>query len=508
MSDAVVMATRSKARTSPSVSPSLPKKNSGKKPAKKSKGKTKKPAKKPQQQSGSSDVEDESADGSGLSDSDSGDDAQGNGSRGRAGLTDAEVDRELAVLADTVADADATAKNARLRMKQLIDGDSRDTSSSGALVTAADAAKKRRADDATATKERANRRREFMRIADLLPSESVLPGRPTKHVRFSEDASRQRLSRKSQPVTEDSSSDDDFSLVETQANPSVIKKLAAYVQYIAGCTLTLKPPQLPSLRDSAVTFVYASALARVESLMRDRRPVQGAGFTFSDLVLVLERLQTFVNPLFAQNTGHAQDAMFTLVNWTRDLKVEFDAAVESCGSADLVNNHFAPFMNAILSHVPAVFNPVKTARETFATLTQQVANRKGKAILSAMVAPAAPPASASASLASAPTTQQPGGKSTGGGGKSGGRGGGKGKGGGNRPQPIPGPGPPGSFWHHDRQIFVRFVDDPATGRRDNRVCFLCGCGSTPGSKSHRADYCPHKDTPAQHDWVERAIASK
>ena len=506
MSDAVVMATRSKARTSPSVSPPLPKKNSGKKPAKKSKGTTKKPAKKPQQQSGSSDVEDESADGSGLSDSDSGDDAQGNGSRGRAGLTDAEVDRELAVLADTVADADAAAKNARLRMKQLLDGDSRDTSS--AMVTAADAAKKRRADDATAAKQRADRRREFMRIADLLPSESVLPDRPTKHVRFSADASRQRLSRKSQPVTEDSSSDDDFSLVETQANPSVIKKLAAYVQYIAGCTLTLKPPQLPSLRDSAVTFVYASALARVESLMRDRRPVQGAGFTFSDLVLVLERLQTFVSSLFAQNTGHAQDAMFTLVNWTRDLKVEFDAAVESCGSADLVNNHFAPFLNAILSHVPAVFNPVKTARETFATLTQQVANRKGKAILSAMVAPAAPPASASASLASAPTTQQPGGKGTGGGGKSGGRGGGKGKGGGNRPQPIPGPGPPGSFWHHDRQIFVRFVDDPATGRRDNRVCFLCGCGSTPGSKSHRADYCPHKDTPAQHDWVERAIASK
>jgi hypothetical protein len=506
MSDAVVMATRSKARTSPSVSPPLPKKNSGKKPAKKSKGKTKKPAKKPQQQSGSSDVEDESADGSGLSDSDSGDDAQGNGSRGRAGLTDAEVDRELAALADTVADADAAAKNARLRMKQLLDGDSRDTSS--AMVTAADAAKKRRADDATAAKQRADRRREFMRIADLLPSESVLPDRPTKHVRFSADASRQRLSRKSQPVTEDSSSDDDFSLVETQANPSVIKKLAAYVQYIAGCTLTLKPPQLPSLRDSAVTFVYASALARVESLMRDRRPVQGAGFTFSDLVLVLERLQTFVSSLFAQNTGHAQDAMFTLVNWTRDLKVEFDAAVESCGSADLVNNHFAPFLNAILSHVPAVFNPVKTARETFATLTQQVANRKGKAILSAMVAPAAPPASASASLASAPTTQQPGGKGTGGGGKSGGRGGGKGKGGGNRPQPIPGPGPPGSFWHHDRQIFVRFVDDPATGRRDNRVCFLCGCGSTPGSKSHRADYCPHKDTPAQHDWVERAIASK
>ena len=506
MSDAVVMTTRSKATTSPSVSPPLPKKNSGKKPAKKSKGKTKKPAKKPQQQSGSSDVEDESADGSGLSDSDSGDDAQGNGSRGRAGLTDAEVDRELAALADTVADADAAAKNARLRMKQLIDGDSRDTSS--AMVTAADAAKKRRADDATAAKQRADRRREFMRIADLLPSESVLPDRPTKHVRFSADASRQRLSRKSQPVTEDSSSDDDFSLVETQANPSVIKKLAAYVQYIAGCTLTLKPPQLPSLRDSAVTFVYASALARVESLMRDRRPVQGAGFTFPDLVLVLERLQTFVSSLFAQNTGHAQDAMFTLVNWTRDLKVEFDAAVESCGSADLVNNHFAPFMNAILTHVPAVFNPVKTARETFATLTQQVANRKGKAILSAMVAPAAPPASASASLASAPTTQQPGGKGTGGGGKSGGRGGGKGKGGGNRPQPIPGPGPPGSFWHHDRQIFVRFVDDPATGRRDNRVCFLCGCGSTPGSKSHRADYCPHKDTPAQHDWVERAIASK
>ena len=506
MSDAVVMATRSKARTSPSVSPPLPKKNSGKKPAKKSKGKTKKPAKKPQQQSGSSDVEDESADGSGLSDSDSGDDAQGNGSRGRAGLTDAEVDRELAALADTVADADAAAKNARLRMKQLLDGDSRDTSS--AMVTAADAAKKRRADDATAAKQRADRRREFMRIADLLPSESVLPDRPTKHVRFSADASRQRLSRKSQPVTEDSSSDDDFSLVETQANPSVIKKLAAYVQYIAGCTLTLKPPQLPSLRDSAVTFVYASALARVESLMRDRRPVQGAGFTFPDLVLVLERLQTFVSSLFAQNTGHAQDAMFTLVNWTRDLKVEFDAAVESCGSADLVNNHFAPFLNAILSHVPAVFNPVKTARETFATLTQQVANRKGKAILSAMVAPAAPPASASASLASAPTTQQPGGKGTGGGGKSGGRGGGKGKGGGNRPQPIPGPGPPGSFWHHDRQIFVRFVDDPATGRRDNRVCFLCGCGSTPGSKGHRADYCPNKDTPAQHDWVERAIASK
>jgi hypothetical protein len=96
MSDVVVMATRSKAKISPSVTPPPPKNNSVKKPGKKSKGKTKKPAKKPQQQSGGSDAEDESTDGSGLSDP--GDDAQGNESRGRAGLTDAAVDEELGFL--------------------------------------------------------------------------------------------------------------------------------------------------------------------------------------------------------------------------------------------------------------------------------------------------------------------------------------------------------------------------------------------------------------------------
>ncbi len=52
MSDAVVMATRSKGKISPSVTPPPPKKNSSKKLGKKSKGKKKKPAKKPQQQGG------------------------------------------------------------------------------------------------------------------------------------------------------------------------------------------------------------------------------------------------------------------------------------------------------------------------------------------------------------------------------------------------------------------------------------------------------------------------
>ena len=500
MSDAVV--TRSTAMNSPSVTSPPAKKNSGKQPGKKSKGKKKQPAKKPQQQSGDSDVEDESMDGSGLSDS--GDDAQGNESRVRAGLSDAEVDAELEVLADAVADAEAAAKKAeaaankaRLRMKQLIDGDSRDTPSSGAMVTAADAAKKRRADEATAAEQRAARRKDFRRIAELIPSESALPNRPAKHVRFSDDPSRQRLSKKSQPFTEDSSSDDDLSLVEAQTNPSVIKKLAAFVQYIAGCTLTLKPPQLPSLRDSADTFVYSSARARVESLMRNRRPVQGAGFTFSDLVLVLEHLQEFVSSLFARNSEQSRDAMFTLVNWSRDLKVEFDAAVESCGSADLVNNHLAPFMNDILSHVPAVFNPVKTARQTFATLAQQVANRKAKAILSAMVAPAAPPASAPGSLASAPTTQQPDGKGTGGGGKGGDKGGGYGSG--NLPV-VPGPGPPGSFWHYGHKAFVRYVED-ASGRRKTHVCMMCGWA---GSPSHDAGSCP-SDSNDIAAWVNQAI---
>jgi hypothetical protein len=503
MSDAVV--TRSKANNSPSVTSPPPKKNSGKRPGKKSKGKRKQPAKKPQQQSGDSDVEDESMDGSGLSDS--GDDAQGNESPVRAGLTDAEVDAELEVLADAVADAEAAAKKAeaaankaRLRMKQLIDGDSRDTPSSGAMVTAADAAKKRRADEATAAEQRAARRKDFRRIAELIPSESALPNRPTKHVRFSDGASRQRLSKKSQPVTEDSSSDDDFSLVEAQANPSVIKRLAAFVQYITGCTLTLKPPQLPSLRESADTFVHSAARSRVEGFMRNRHPVQGAGFTFSDLVLVLEHLQEFVSSLFARNSEQSRDAMFTLVNWTRDLKVEFDAAVESCGSADLVNNHLAPFMNDILSHVPAVFNPVKTARQTFATLTQQVANRRGKAILSAMVAPAAPPASAPGSLASAPTTQQPGGKGTSGGGKGGDKGGGYGSG--NLPV-IPGPGPPGSFWHYGHKAFVRYVED-ASGRRKTHVCMMCGWA---GSPSHDAGTCPSSETDIQ-SWIARAIPVK
>jgi hypothetical protein len=132
-------------------------------------------------QSDGSDIEDESTDGGARSDSDDGDDAQGNEFRGRAGLADAEVDKELAVLADKVADAEAAAKNAKLRMKQLMDGDSRDTSSSGAMVTAADAAKKRprRADEATAAEQRAARRRDFARIAELIPSESALPNRPT-----------------------------------------------------------------------------------------------------------------------------------------------------------------------------------------------------------------------------------------------------------------------------------------------------------------------------------------
>jgi hypothetical protein len=185
--------------------------------------------------------------------------------------------------------------------------------------------------------------------------------------------------------------------------------------------------------------------------------------------------------------------MFTLVNWTRDLKVEFDAAVESCGSADLVNNHFAPFLNAILSHVPAVFNPVKTARETFATLTQQVANRKGKQLISALVAHAAPSASALTS------PQQPGGTGSGNGG--GGKTGGKGGGNGSSSYPvIPGPGPPGSFWHFGHKAFVRYVED-ANGRRQTHVCMMCGWA---GSPSHDAGNCPSDSTDVT-AWVHQAI---
>jgi len=198
------------------------------------------------------------------------------------------------------------------------------------------------------------------------------------------------------------------------------------------------------------------------------------------------------------------------VEWTRDLRTLVEAAVETCGSADLVNYHFDPFMNTILSLDPAVFNPVNSARATFATLTQQVANKKCKAALAAISAAAAAPASAT-------SHQQPSGKGTGGAGKGGGKNGGKGiasgkgNGGGKGSQPVAGPGPPGSVWHWGRNMFVRYFTDPVTNRQDHRVCFLCGCGSTPGSVPHRADFCQYANTPsaqAVQDWVERAIASK
>ena len=54
------------------------------------------PVVRPNRAAALTDVEDESTDGSGLSDP--GDDAQGNESRGRAGLTDAAVDEELGFL--------------------------------------------------------------------------------------------------------------------------------------------------------------------------------------------------------------------------------------------------------------------------------------------------------------------------------------------------------------------------------------------------------------------------
>jgi hypothetical protein len=113
------------------------------------------------------------------------DDAQGNDSeiRGRAGLTDAEVDDELEALAATF--ANDTAEQAKQEaaaenspdvaefMKQLLDDGSRDSSSSGAMVTAADAARKRRADEATAIKQRAARRKSFRQAAGrLIPSDS------------------------------------------------------------------------------------------------------------------------------------------------------------------------------------------------------------------------------------------------------------------------------------------------------------------------------------------------
>ena len=82
-----VIATRSKAKNSPSLTtPLLPMQ----KPKKK---KTKKPKKKTKQQSGGSDVEDDLADDSSFADPDG--DAQGNEVRGRAGLTDSDVDDEL-----------------------------------------------------------------------------------------------------------------------------------------------------------------------------------------------------------------------------------------------------------------------------------------------------------------------------------------------------------------------------------------------------------------------------
>jgi hypothetical protein len=50
-------------------------------------------------------------------------------------------------------------------MKQPLDDGSRDSSSSGAMVTAADAARKRRADEATAITQRAARRKSFRQAA-------------------------------------------------------------------------------------------------------------------------------------------------------------------------------------------------------------------------------------------------------------------------------------------------------------------------------------------------------
>ena len=498
--------TRSKSGNGPPVS-LLTKKSKSKKKS------TKKQTKKPKQQSGGSDVEDELTDASSLALTD--DEADGTETRGHSDSTDADDD-ELEALAATVASATAeqakqktAAADARRRMKLLLDKSHRGASPITAVVTAA-AAKRRRADDSEASVQRGARRDEFMRVAGLIPSSAASPPfRPTTRVRFADTEPHPPLSRKAQPDPEDSSDTEACELLEVQPRSSAFKKLASLVQYITGCTLTRIPRRLPILSDSTVTYVYTAALTRAESLMRDRRTAQGSGFTFHDLILVLERLQEFVAPLFARNTADARDAMFQLVDWTRDLKTQVDAAVESCGSADLVNSKFGPFMDTILSFDPAVFNPAKSARETFATLNEQVANKRCKAILSAIAATPHP--------ASAASHQHPSGKGTGGGGKGGGKNGGKGiaggkgNGAGKGSQPIVGPGPPGSFWHWGRNMFVRFFTDPTTNRQDHRVCFLCGCGSTPGSIAHRADACQYANAPsapAVLDWVERAIASK
>ena len=330
-----VMNTRSMAKNNPSLTP-LPTK---KKSKHKSKKKAKKPSKEPQQQSGGSYVEGALEDDSGFDDTD--DDALD-------GSTEANVDEleELEALAAKFEKQEAAAADTRRQLRLLIDKSTRDSSrSSTALVTSADAKRKRadddaakskRADDSTASEQRDQRRESLRRVAGLLPADSDLTIRSPLRVRFAGDAPQRRPPRAARSDSEDSASDDDVSLVEAQTNTAVVKKLASFVQYITGCVLTYTPRPLPDLRDSALAFVYSSALIRVESIMRDRRPVQGAGFTFYDLVAVLERLQEFVKSLFARNQQHACDAMFVLVNWTRDLKIQVDATVESCGSVELI----------------------------------------------------------------------------------------------------------------------------------------------------------------------------
>ena len=283
-----------------------------------------------------------------------------------------------------------------------------------------------------------------------------------------------------------------------------VKALAALAKHVTASTLSYHPPRLPSNLPGHLTYVYTSAIGRTEAMLRECRPVQPhIAYNFTDFIAVLNLLHEFVPMLFGKKQSRAQEAAFELVQWVRDLNLELSAVVRATGSTDYVSAKFPSFMDKLRTLSPSDYSPVATASAIFTELTERFGDRKTKAILTAAVAPAAASSSAlSAASPPAPTPQQPGGKGFNGGGK----GAGKGKGGGKGSQQIPGPGPPGSWWHWTRGHYVRFVEDPASGRRRNDVCFLCGCGSTPGSKGHRAIDCKAL-APAVQDWVERAIAS-
>jgi uncharacterized membrane protein YgcG len=347
-----------------------------------------------------------------------------------------------------------------------------------------------RQDNSTVTAARAARQQRVRTLFDLSP----VARRPPRQRDEIDDQDVGRVVRQRVRFADREHADDDedglvLTVPGDGARMSYLTQTAKLLLFLTNSTLSSSSTLLPSPLSSLLTLVYSAALTdirqRVHISLGAEQP------TFAEFLCILQAAQQYAPSLFPNNHSRGQLAVAALASWHTQFTNELtDVMKLANGSQEFVDGLFPLYLLKLRDAEASTFDPVAVAKELFSEVTVKLVAKRQKEVMNLAF-------SGGQSQQYQSQQYQSGGKGSGG--KGSGKGG-KGNGGKGNSFPPP-PGMPGQEWSNQFWMYIRFAYDSA-GQKIRKVCFKCGCGSTPNStSSHHARDCK-ADSAVVRDWVQ------